>query len=197
MDPPERTDAAKVDQVVLAMVKGKARDELRAHCLGPLGMGEAEVEAVIAEARRRITVCADYDRAEQIGMAMRRCERIIEVALTETTLTPANTNAALAAQREINKLLGLYDDPSPEKSKHGAGATDPAAELEAIRGHLMPLELVDPAYPLSEHARVAAINVLRARASSAPVQSAGRVEAAPATKAPRRRAAAVKRGKNP
>lgn len=65
---------------------------------------------------------------------------------------------ALSAQKEINKLLGLYaDEPTEGRGKAGAKAASEAEkELDAIRAHLHPLKLAGETYPLREHARIAA-----------------------------------------
>jgi hypothetical protein len=64
-----------------------------------------------------------------------------------------NLAKALDVQREINRLTGLYRQPSLAAIDSSGEAAD---ELEAVGEYLLPLALTSESYPLREHARLAA-----------------------------------------
>ena len=143
-----------IDQVVLLMASGMGPVALAAACVDRLGIARTDVADVVAEARRRLTLAADYHRDEQIGIAITRMNDLYTRALTA-----GDNKTALAAQRELNKLLALYREPGQGGGGSGPGpeaTTDADRELAAIRGHLLPLALAADTYPLREHARIAA-----------------------------------------
>lgn len=139
-----------LDKLVLLLVSqvaGPALDEAAAR----LGVPAEKIPDTIAEARRRLTVAADYNRDEQIGTAFVRLND-----LYRRSLAVQDVKTALAAQRELNKLLDLYR-VTPERAVEVAEAEDDDnTELAAIREHLIPLGLAAADYPLREHARIAA-----------------------------------------
>lgn len=146
------TDHPALDKVVLLMVSGMSQADLANACVTKLGIEPNEVAAVTAEARRRLTRAADYNRDEQLGTAITRMNDIYARAIRA-----GDIKTALTAQREINKLMDLYREAS---GGYGTGedAEDDGAqsELAAIRLHLLPLGLAAETYPLREHARIAA-----------------------------------------
>jgi len=77
-----------------------------------------QAEAVVKEARRRLTVAADFDRDEEIGKAVLRLEDLFR-----TSLLAKDTRTALQAQRELSRLLRLYDrgggSEEPEQGEPG------------------------------------------------------------------------------
>jgi hypothetical protein len=116
----------------------------------------ADAKAAIIDARRRITIAADYNRTEEIGTAYIRLHD-----LYKRSLNVQDVKTALAAQKELNKLLDLYtalrageleEATEGEMGERGIAA----AELAAVREHLLPLELAPEDYPIAEHARIAA-----------------------------------------
>jgi len=148
------TDHPALDKVVLLMVSGMSQADLANACVARLGIEPHEVAAVTAEARRRLTRAADYNRDEQLGTAITRMNDIYARAIRA-----GDIKTALTAQREINKLMDLYREAS---GGYGADEAEDNAidevrnELAAIRDHLLPLGLAAENYPLREHARIAA-----------------------------------------
>ena len=59
----------------------------------------------VNQARKRITVAADYTRDEQLGKAVIRLDD-----LYAKSIAAQDTRTALQAQRELNRLLSLYAD---------------------------------------------------------------------------------------
>lgn len=139
--------ALDVGQLVLALVRGLSDAAAEAWCLTQ-GAGPKAAQRAVADARRRIVLAANYDASLELGKAKTRLEQIFTAARQEKDL-----RTALAAQRELNKLLGLYGD---DEDAHADGApADAAEQLELIGGYLLPLALADADYPLAEHARLA------------------------------------------
>ena len=142
-----------IDKVLLLMVSGLSRAELMAACVGKLDVAADQVAGVIASARRKLTLAADYNRDEQIGTAVTRLNDIYARAIRAQDI-----KTGLVAQKEINKLLDLYR-MTPERAAEGDEGEETGPErmeLVAIREHLLPLGLAAADYPLREHARIAA-----------------------------------------
>jgi hypothetical protein len=118
-----------------------------------LGIESNQVNEAICEARRKLTRTADYNRDEQLGTAITRMNDIYSRAIRA-----GDIKTALMAQRDINKLLDLYREATTESrdSSEDVSSLNAQEELRLIRQHLIPLELADEAYPLPEHARIAA-----------------------------------------
>ena len=154
------TPQAARDKIVLLLINGVAAESAELVCVTQFGMSAQDAKDIVSDARRRITVAADYTRQEQIGTAVMRLND-----LYSKSIAAKDVRVALQAQRELNRLYGLYGDSNepqqPEQSEEGSGA---ASELEAVRGHLVPLGLAPAEYPVSEHARIAAAIVMSAQA---------------------------------
>ncbi len=139
------------DQVVMLLTNGMSVDAAAGMLVKQHGMSPAEAQECVAEARQRIAVAAEYSRDEQIGKAVMRFED-----LYTKSIAAKDTRTALQAQRELNRLLGLY---SRGDEVGGTEATTEAHEavkkLELIAGYLLPLRLTHEGYPVEEHARIA------------------------------------------
>jgi hypothetical protein len=150
------TQSEAVDKVVLLLVSGVSAEAAEVACLEKLKLTRADAKAAIIDARRRITIAADYNRTEEIGTAYIRLHD-----LYKRSLNVQDVKTALAAQKELNKLLDLYTalraDELEEATEGEMGERGiAAAELAAVREHLLPLELAPEDYPIAEHARIAA-----------------------------------------
>ena len=143
------------DRVVLLLTNGMTVEAAEGYCVKQGGLDSGAAARLVAEARQRITVAADYARDEQLGKAVMRLDD-----LYAKSIAAQDTRTALQAQRELNRLLGLY---SMADSGAAADTDDDAARrLELIASYLLPLGLTDSRYPVEEHARVAA-EILRTR----------------------------------
>ena len=144
------------DQIVLMLVSGVSPAQAERACVDKLAMTEAQAKKAIAAARRQITIAADYDREQEIGTAYTRLND-----LYTRSLKISDVKVALATQKELNRLLSLYDtDTAATTSTHAKGDD---ADLDAIAAHLLPLQLAPDTYPIAEHARLAADFVRRHR----------------------------------
>lgn len=118
------------------------------HC-EKAGIAAKEAKAIIAKARRRITLAADYKKDEQVGIAITRLNELFT-----NSLTAKDMRTALQAQRELNKIMSLYDNYEEEEKHMDDGESH--RQLELIATYLLPLKLLSGKYPIEEHARVAA-----------------------------------------
>jgi len=136
-----------VERVVLWMVSGLAGDDLENACIAKLNVEPTKVKRLIRTARKRLTLAAEYNRDELLGTAMTRLNDLYGRCIRQQ-----DESKALAVQREINRLTGLYG----QAGSGDGGETDEAAEeVEAVAEQLHGLDLASLAYPLREHARLA------------------------------------------
>ena len=137
------------------MTNGMTVEAAEAYCLSQRQDLDT-ARRTVAEARQRITVAADYARDEQLGKAVMRLED-----LYAKSIAGKDVRSAIAAQKELNRLLRLYD--APEQAPQTEGQEDESAgRLDVIASYLLPLKLTDTRYPVEEHARVAA-DIIRTR----------------------------------
>ena len=119
---PAPLDDTLVGRTVLMLVSGVGPSDARAALIEKLGRSPEEADAMITQARRRIAVATSYDVVLEIGTAYLRLNDIYTRALKSQ-----DTRTALAAQREINRLLSL--DRQPDAQPDAANPNQlPAAE---------------------------------------------------------------------
>lgn len=148
--------AAAIDRVVLWMVSGLAGADLETACVAKLSVDPAEVKAVIAEARKRLTLAAEYNRDEMLGTALTRLNDLYSRCIRAGSDGGGpNLAKALDVQKEINRIAGFHKAASGAEGGEDS-LSESASELAAIALHLMPLALAAESYPLREHARLAA-----------------------------------------
>lgn len=138
-----------IERVLLWMVSGLAGAELETACVAKLDVDPAHVKAVIGEARKRLTLAAEYNRDELLGTALTRLND-----LYSRCIRTQNEAKALDVQREINRLTGLYRSAALLGGDDSGGES--SEELAAVAEQLLPLKLASESYPLREHARLAA-----------------------------------------
>lgn len=137
------------DRIVLLLVNGMSVEAAEGFAVQS-GADLETARRVVAEARKRITVAADYTRDEQIGRAVMRLDD-----LYAKSIAGQDTRTALQAQRELNRLLDLYAGSSRAEGA-GVDASELRRQLDLIAGYLLPLKLAEEHYPVEEHARMAA-----------------------------------------
>jgi hypothetical protein len=150
-------DPKVLDKVTLLLVSGLSDNAATDACVDKLGVDPQDAVDAVAEARQRITIAADYHRDEQLGTAILRLQDLYVRAIKVQ-----DVKTALAAQKELNKLLRLYAGATADGT--GPDAAEATADLLAIRAHLSGLDLGSPETPTVELVRLAAALVLQARA---------------------------------
>lgn len=158
-----------IERVLLWMVYGLAGADLESACVAKLDVDPSQVRSVIAEARKRLTLAAEYNRDELLGTALTRLNDLYSRCIrTAGEGSGPNLAKALDVQREINRLTGLYSKPS--LAGMDSGSTESGEELAAVGEHLFPLALAGENYPLREHARLAAQRIAELEAAGAAAQ---------------------------
>jgi hypothetical protein len=156
-----------INKIILMLVGGNSTDAAEAACVASFPQPEAH--DLVVEAGRRIALAASYDLTREIGTAYLRLNTLYAKALTLD-----DVKVALATQREMNRLLRLYDlrpeSPDPDTAD---------SETAAVAAHLLPLGLVPDDHPLREHARVAAEMVRQHLAATAAPPEPAPAEPAP------------------
>lgn len=140
-----------VEKLVLLLVSNLSSEQI-AEAARKLDVAAESVPRAIAEARRRITIAADFHRDEQVGTAFVRLND-----LYRRSLAIQDAKTALAAQKEINKLLDLYSGRAVPITPQAA-ADD--SDAEAARSHLAALKLAPPSAALSELCRLAVARIV-------------------------------------
>ena len=140
-----------LDMAVLLLTKGMGHPAVATYLTTNMSVPAAQAEAVVKEARRRLTVAAEFDRDEEIGKAVLRLEDLFR-----TSLLAKDTRTALQAQRELSRLLRLYDRDDPGETPEEGEHSEAEQRLHVVEGYLLPLKLTNEEYPVEEHARVAA-----------------------------------------
>jgi len=145
-----------VETVLLWMIAGLSGSNLETACIGKLGVEPAQAGELISEARKRLTLAAEYNRDEMLGTALTRLNDLYGRCIRAggDGIGP-NLAKALDVQKEINRIAGFHKTAEPS----GGGdesMSESAAELAAVAAELLPLGLAAESYPLREHARLAA-----------------------------------------
>lgn len=157
-------DQALQDRVVLLLTNGMSLEAATAYCVREAG-DAVSAERIVADARKRITVAADFARDERLGQAVMRLDD-----LYAKSIAGHDTRTALQAQRELNRLLGLYSEAESDPPNGNISGNSDGAEqrLDLIGRYLLPLGLADQRYPVEEHARLAAETIRRHKLAGVP-----------------------------
>jgi hypothetical protein len=142
-------DTELVDKLVLMLVSGVTVEAVEHAAVTKLNVDAAKAKRLVKRAQTAITRAAEYAHDEELGTSYLRLNDLYTRAIKAS-----DVKTALAAQRELNRLLDLYEGSAADVPE--AADADTSAELELIRQHLLPLALAPESYPLHEHARIAA-----------------------------------------
>jgi len=138
------------ERVLLLMLSGLSPAAVADAMAEKLGIPAEQIDAELAEARRRITLAATFNRDEELGRAILRLNDCYKQALGQK-----DPKTALTAERERIKLLRL--DAMPIDT----GGTGPGAdELAAVRAQLEPLNLAPPDTNVVELCRLAVARIV-------------------------------------
>lgn len=155
------------------MVSGLSGEELAAGA-AKLGIPPADVPDAIAEARKRITIAADYDRDLEVGTAIIRLNDLYNRSIRD-----GDNRTALQAVKGLAKLLDLEGCAQRTEEAIAEAAAAPYVEqLNAIEEYIRPLYLVRPRRSLVDDVRVAAELIKKEQDRAGAIRqaaSAGRV----------------------
>lgn len=152
---PPRPSGDIVDKAILVLCSG-CNPETAAENIGQAFALDANAaKEVIALAQAQIIRAATIDHDRELGQSYYRLND-----LYLRSLRIQDTKTALAAQRELNKLLSLYARPSPLAGARSEGLSDDGRLETAIRGYLIPLRLAPEDAPLIDHVRIAASAII-------------------------------------
>jgi len=148
-------DESTIERVLLWMISGLSGADLENAVIAKLNVDPAQAKGVIAYARKRLTLAADYNRDELLGTALTRLNDLYARCMRVGGDSGPNFAKALDVQKEINRLAGLYRGAAVGGlGEQGQSESD--QELQAIADYLLPLGLASIDYPIREHARLAA-----------------------------------------
>lgn len=152
--PPEPTiQPDALDAVVLLLVSGLSDTQATAAAVESFTLSTKSAEHHVREARNRITLSASFDRAAELGTSYKRLN-----LLYQRSAATHDFKSALAAQKELNRLLQLQNYAAPSGAED-AGPVDDGAS-QAVSEHLTALLELDPDTPPDEVCRLAALRIL-------------------------------------
>lgn len=163
--PAKRTPAPAVapeivDQTIALLLALESNTEVTAALTSDkLGLDPAAAEAAIAEAKRHLAIKAGTDRTLELGRTKARLDN-----LYRRSVQAQDCKTALAALRELIRLLALGSPAPIGAAAQATSAADPAAHDDAARAreHLaMAFPGLDA--PLDELARMAAAELIDTR----------------------------------
>jgi len=138
-----------LEKIVMLLIGGVSIEKALNYCLTHFGMSVKEGEEAVAEARKKLTLAADFVRDEQLGTAIARLNNLYTKAMAADDI-----KTALQAQRELNKLMNLYK--AVDDSLDEGDSRELLERIKIIERYILPLRLIDVEYPIEEHVRVAA-----------------------------------------
>lgn len=146
-----------VEGIVLLLVRYRDLRAAREQAIRDWKLDDKHADSAVEEARRRLTLAADYDRVEELARAIRRHNDLYEAARAAigekgAEATGSDINACTNILKEISRLLDLY---RPGNLPGGDNSRE-AAELRQVRGYLETLEIPGgDEMPVAELARIA------------------------------------------
>lgn len=145
-----------IDRAILLLVSGMTLDATITTLKEKLGLTTKKAEAIANKAQKKIILAANYDRTKELGTAIARLNDLYRRAVAIQ-----DTKTALAIQRELNKLMDLYEKPTPYDD------TPEPSENNLAKQHLLALGLGDDQTPLPELCRRAAAKIIELTAAAA------------------------------
>jgi hypothetical protein len=125
---------ADIDKIILMLTSGASRASIAEAATAKMNLPPAVAKAAMAEARRRLTLAARYNRDQALGVAISRLETCYS-----RSMAIQDVKTAVACQRELNKLMGLYQTPAA--TAETVPNTAPSRDAVLARKHLAALAL--------------------------------------------------------
>lgn len=147
---------AATELAAIAIIRGEDADAIE-ESLKTHGAHASTARAAVKRAIERVTLAANVSLARELGLAIEQLREVYKAAIQG-----ADASAALAARRELNKLLDLYNIKPADLGEAEAKETALGRMIAEIEEHLRPLAGVPDDYPLVEVARIVADKARRA-----------------------------------
>ena len=112
------------------------------------GIPDPDAKKIVSDARKKITRSASLVGDKRFSAAVERVESILGSAQKT-----GDIKTALQAQKELNRLYGLYSQKS-DVDVDCESESD--RKIRLIEDYIYPLNLADERYPIEEHVRRAA-----------------------------------------
>lgn len=110
--------AERVTKVYDLLILGLSRQEIMQYC-SAWQITTRQIDVYIQKATERLKTHADYQREEQLGIAINRLNK-----LYRDNLKVQDYKGALAVQKELNLLLGLHAPQKIQHAGHDGGAIE-------------------------------------------------------------------------
>ncbi|MBE3069024.1 MAG: hypothetical protein IMZ66_02180, partial [Planctomycetes bacterium] len=121
---PAADDAGElIDRVLRILCRVPDAAQAARVCAATLGLSGEALDAALRAARERLTRAAAVHRDEELVKAIARLNACYEKAMTE-----GGIHAAIAAQRELNRLLALGPSAEPLTEMFRPAGPTPAGE---------------------------------------------------------------------
>ena len=94
---------SRVSEILLQIIQGNSRKNIVQTFSKKYCLSDRQIDGYISKAKTYIKDLTDHERTYQISLAVHRLTEIFHVAFSRNDLVNA-----LSAQRELNRLFGLY-----------------------------------------------------------------------------------------
>lgn len=155
-EPQEAIEPETLDKIILLLISGLTAETVLATCQNQFQLEPKTATVAIRKAKKKIFLAAKYNPAEQIGVAITRLN-----SLYKQSLRVQDVKTALAAQKELNKLMDLYVSTGAQQPQTAAAGHDET--IERVRMHLESLGLGTASDSVEELARRAAAEIINLR----------------------------------
>lgn len=139
---PQALDPARVHQLRNWILDGASEHDISEAVKAT--WPDADAKPLIVAAIASLTKAGEVDPSLVRGWCIEATRKVYAAAVAV-----ADHQTSLRAIRQIEEFAARDETA-------GASDSDAAGRLQLVANHLLPLQLVDGAYPLEEHARVAA-----------------------------------------
>lgn len=149
--PPAKTalNQEHVEKATTLLLASDSLHQVRRALVANLKITDAQADELIKEVRRRLALAAKGDFIQELGRGVKRLNDLYQRSIKD-----GDTRAALACQKELNRLRGL----GPKRGESTGSVS--SGEIEAARAQLLPLNLTPKDAPLAELCRLAVAKIV-------------------------------------
>jgi hypothetical protein len=119
----------RTDIIYTLLVNGASRFEICQYASKHWGLTNRQADRYIAGANSQIAAEAEYHRSRETGRSIARLNEVFKLCMAAK-----DYRSALAAQRELNALLSLYEPPAEQTLRIlGLESAQLTAFVEAVK----------------------------------------------------------------